>query len=428
MCDLFDNLAEEAEGLEGDWAGSAIFLDRVRDKGGIKVLSQLEVLRDSYELCLAKEESISLHEKQQGFYIDDEIENPLFFGEHSPNSSPKFSASTCGQHPNKETTYLSTVASISHLDEELISDEELNLSTLRSARENAGSTWPEATREAEALVSLNNSCHSSSYNAFMKESKLYKGSSSRAKSKPKFIFHSHIYSEELSLVVNNGNERTSSYDIPQADETGAAADGHIRKLITEYPLNVHEKESKKLEKITVASEIGHKHDLKRHSVAEFLDCFRNRNDCPQESSELMVLNFNGARLGDRNLDDGELPEALNSSFYCDDEENPQGLKSNLPGKTMVDQLHDAFGTVPAIDEIPPSAFHRTSGNIHQKLQRVMQSEKDRDVDYLNNMCPETSFNDTRSVSVKILSKFLEAKLIVCSCTPVGDGKVYLLSE
>lgn len=33
----------------------------------------------------------------------------------------------------------------------------------------------------------------------------------------------------------------------------------------------------------------------------------------------MVLNFNGARLGDRNLDDGELPEALNSSFYCDDE-------------------------------------------------------------------------------------------------------------
>ncbi|KAK4407023.1 Translocase of chloroplast, chloroplastic [Sesamum angolense] len=83
----------------------------------------------------------------------------------------------------------------------------------------------------------------------------------------------------------------------------------------------------------------------------------------------------------RNLDDDDdLPEALDTGVPCcsDDEENPQSLKSMIPRRTMVDQFHEAFGTVSAVDERPHLAFLDHSGS--------------------------------------------GIKLIVCSCTPVGEGK------
>ncbi|KAL0459676.1 UNVERIFIED_CONTAM: ATPase family AAA domain-containing protein 1 [Sesamum latifolium] len=144
----------------------------------------------------------------------------------------------------------------------------------------------------------------------------------------------------------------------------------------------------------------------------------------------MVLKGNKSSFGCRNLedDDDDLPETLDSGLpsRSDDEENPQSLKSMIP-RTMADQFHEAFGTVSAIDERPHLAFldHSGSSGVYGKLQQVMLSEREKDMDYLKNISAGISSKDDRMyISVRILSRSLEAKLIVCSCAPVGEGKVY----
>ncbi|PIN09103.1 hypothetical protein CDL12_18313 [Handroanthus impetiginosus] len=84
---------------------------------------------------------------------------------------------------------------------------------------------------------------------------------------------------------------------------------------------------------------------------------------------------------------------------------------------MADQFHEAFGTVTGIDETP------SCGGLYGKLQRVMRIEKERDVDYIKNISTLTAFKDESTcLSVRILSRSLEAKLIICSCTSIEDGK------
>ncbi|KAL0287747.1 UNVERIFIED_CONTAM: Autophagy-related protein 18a [Sesamum radiatum] len=148
----------------------------------------------------------------------------------------------------------------------------------------------------------------------------------------------------------------------------------------------------------------------------------------------MVLKRNKSSFGCGNLDDDDddLPEALDTGLPCcsDDEENPQSLKSMIPMRTIGNQFHEAFGTVSAIDERPHLAFldHSGSSGIYGKLQQVMLSEKEKDMDNLKNISAGISLKDDRMyIPVRNLSRSLEAKLIVCSCAPVGEGKILAYS-
>ncbi|KAG8389456.1 hypothetical protein BUALT_Bualt02G0231300 [Buddleja alternifolia] len=428
------SISEEDEGLESEWKGNTISLGGALDnKGGMQVLSQLDLLRDSYELHSTEKESIASHERNVGFFVDDEVENPHFNDKDGSARYPRHASAT----HSKRTIYLPTMASISQSDEEIISDDEkANPPTDKITRDNAGGTWSEASREVEALVLLNeNSGCSSSHGVFMNETRSCKGGG-RMKAKPKFLFRSYSHKKDPSLVVSGGNGRTSSDNILLPDEIGAAADGDMDKCMAESQLVLHENESEQPENHIVPSELARKHDSREHSMAEFLDCFQGRNGVLQGRSELeiekrgkreqMGLKRNTSALGDRNLDDEDLPEDYESEppSPSDHEENPQSLKLIIPRRTMADHFHEAFGTVSVIDERPNLALPRPLCNrIYGKLQQVMQSEKERDMDYLKNLSAETSFKDENlSMSVRILSRSLEAKLIVCSCTSVGDGK------
>ncbi|KAL0389621.1 UNVERIFIED_CONTAM: Autophagy-related protein 18a [Sesamum calycinum] len=147
----------------------------------------------------------------------------------------------------------------------------------------------------------------------------------------------------------------------------------------------------------------------------------------------MVLKRNKSSFGCRKLDDDDdLPEAPDIGLPCcsDDEENPQSLQSMIPMRTIGNQFHEAFGTVSAIDERPHLAFldHSGSSGIYGKLQQVMLREKEKDMDYLKNISAGISLKDDRMyIPVRNLSRSLEAKLIVCSCAPVGEGKWQILA-
>ncbi|KAL0371435.1 UNVERIFIED_CONTAM: hypothetical protein Sangu_0461600 [Sesamum angustifolium] len=314
--DSDQSISEEEVGLEDEWRGNAISFGGAGDnKGVMQVMSQLELLRGSYELHSTEKEAVSCHERKVGCHIDDEVEDPLFNDGDETNLDARITSAT-HTLSNERIVYLPTMASVSDSDEEIVSDDEkIHPPALRSVRENVGGTCS-ASQEVETLIRLNEnpSCSSSH------------GAGHGTKAKPKFLFRLHSR-------------------ISKPDEVSAVA-----------------------------------------------DCFQERSDLPLESPE---------------------------------PENPQSLKSMIPRRTMADQFHEAFGTVSTIDERPHLAFLNRSGSsgIYGKLQQVMLSEKEKDMDYLKNISAGISSKDDRMyISVRILSRSLEAKLIVCSCTPVGEGK------
>ncbi|CAI9778490.1 unnamed protein product [Fraxinus pennsylvanica] len=401
--DSDQSISEEEETLEGDWSENCISLGGPMDnKGEIQVLSQFEKLRDSYQLDPTEKMSTSYCERQVGFCVDDEVEDPVFNDENDSVRHPRISA--C--FSNEGTSYLPTVASISNSDEEItFDDEKVSLHTLGRVKRDDGGTWSKASQEVEALVRIyENSGCSSSGGAFVKENKSFKGGG-REKAKPKFSFGFQSSKEDLPLVVRHKNENGTSLDnISLPDQLDAASDRDVNQSIDE------------------------------HSMAEFLDCFKERSGLLQGSSKMdigkrgrnpqIIPNRNSSPSGDRSMDGDDLIEALGNRMSSDDEENPQSVKSNIPSRTMVDQFQEAFGTVPVSDERPHLVLPRPLGcGLFGRLQQVIQSEKERDSEYLKNLCAEDSSKDQRDcIAVRILSRSLEAKLTVCSCTFIGDGE------
>ncbi|KAL7112688.1 hypothetical protein ACP275_04G018100 [Erythranthe tilingii] len=424
--DSDQSISEEEDDLEGEWPANTISVCGAGDnKGAVQVLSQLDKLRESSGHSTEKE-FVPSHEITGGYNIEDEVEIPLFNDGDGFSHYPRIPSAT-NTHTDIGLIYLPTMASISHSDDEIISDDEkINLSSLQSARLDTGGTWSEASREVEALVWLNEG-------VFVKENKSSKGGGGRKKSKPKFSFGSHSCTKDLIVTDRQGT--TSSDNIPTPVEIGAAADEDMEEFMGESKFDLHDRKPEEPENHIVPFELAHKHDSKEHSMADLLYSFEAKNEMLQGSSEPeikrrgrrahIVLERNMNPLGDRNLDDIDLLETFDGlpPFPSDDEENPQSLKSIIP-RSMADQFHEAFGVATAIDEIPREAFpQHLCGGLHKRLLQVMQSEKEGDLDYLKNISAETGFKDERMcITVRILSRSLEAKLIVCSCTCVGDGK------
>ncbi|XP_022847271.1 uncharacterized protein LOC111369831 isoform X3 [Olea europaea var. sylvestris] len=383
--DSDQSISEEEETLEGDWSEKYISLGGPMDnKGEIQVLSQFEKLRDSCQLDPTEKVSTSSCEQRQvGFCIDDEVEDPLFNDEDDSIRHPRISA--C--YSNEKTDNLPTVASISNSDEEITSaDEKVSLHTLGSVKRDVGGTWSKASREAEALLCLyENSSSSSSGGAFVKENKSSKRG--RDKAKPKFSFGFQSSKEDLPLVLRR-----------KKDQLDAAADRDMNQSIdgTRWVFQGQE-----IEQTEIHTDIGK----------------RGRN--PQ-----IIPNRNPSPSGDGSMDGDDLIEALGNRLSSDDEENPQSFKSNIPCRTMLDQFQEAFGTVPVNDERPHLVLPRPlGGGLFGRLQQVIQSEKVRDSEYLKNLCAEDHSKDERDcIAVRILSRSLEAKLTVCSCTFIGDGE------
>ncbi|GFP95736.1 tubby-like F-box protein 5 [Phtheirospermum japonicum] len=213
------------------------------------------------------------------------------------------------------------------------------------------------------------------------------------KFKPKVVFR------QQSMVVSDRHGRSSSDNSTPPDEIGGKADEEMDEFMAESQLIYHDKESEQPENRIVPFEPAHKHDSKGNSMVDFLYSFE------ESSKQLEVL-------------DSVSPSC------SDDEENHRNLKLAMPTRTMADQFHEAFGTVDVIDERPHVTFSRPSCNgMYGKLQEVILSEKERDIGYLNSLSAEPGFKDERMyIFVRILTRALEAKLIVCSCSRVKDGK------
>ncbi|KAA8543124.1 hypothetical protein F0562_021381 [Nyssa sinensis] len=160
------------------------------------------------------------------------------------------------------------------------------------------------------------------------------------------------------------------------------------------------------------AEVGVGHNYAEHSVVELLDGYQEKDGLLKGNSKMdgktngkrvqLVFNRNTSPLGYRNMDGDDPLEALDNGPSSDDEEalgaasmNNQGPLFALPGQSSI----GLFG----------------------KLQRIMQTEKERDMVFIKRLQMGGSSNDeSSSIDVKILSRSLEAKLTVCCCSFSGD--------
>lgn len=407
---------EECEGnVHGGWSIS--LGETTERKGRGQVLSQLEILRDARGLEHVIGPSNTPQKRDKLLCIQDEVDDM------------------------RQLTCLADRVSTCTSDEENISDEEvikennmllvrsissecgnfqkINFPVSRIARTDEECAWSAVNKEVEELVHVNeNAICSSSPAIFSKLSKSGKGV--RGKAKPKFSFHLP------SHKIGNGD---TSMPLLEASESikPATAEQSMSDLLEFFKggkieqSNVH----------AMQDDVSVRENCTKDSMAVLLDSFREKNDLPQGDTKVisrtkerlqLVVKRNIHSLGDRTLDGDKSPDILDtdSSTSSDDKVFNQNLEHIIPEskrkKSMADQFQEAIGVASARDEEISFALPTHMGTgLFGKLQHVIQNEKERDINFMKQLqtqaCVEGSYFD-----VKILSRWLEAKLTVCSCT------------
>lgn len=89
---------------------------------------------------------------------------------------------------------------------------------------------------------------------------------------------------------------------------------------------------------------------------------------------------------------------------------------------MADHFQEAFCAASTRDERILFALPKHSGTgLFGKLQRVMQNEKERDMNFTKRLQAQASLKGSY-FDVRILSRSLEAKLTVCSCSFIQQNE------
>ncbi|KAF7818225.1 uncharacterized protein G2W53_023680 [Senna tora] len=123
---------------------------------------------------------------------------------------------------------------------------------------------------------------------------------------------------------------------------------------------------------------------------------------------------------DRIVDGEDSPEPMDSGSLSDNEVGDQNMKIAFTEKkmqTMADRFQEALGASYVADEGTHVAAPKASGaGLFGNLQRVMQKEKESDMDFLKKSHSGGSPHSGHGcVDVKIISRHLDGKLTVCCC-------------
>ncbi|KAH9793608.1 kinetochore protein [Citrus sinensis] len=371
-------------------------------------------------------------QKQISVFVEDEVETPEFPDEVGFIFSPR-KASTCTS------------------DEEAISANEANalpefsrtpfhkdgFHDFGSARLDGENTWSVVSKEAKALVHLNeNALCSSSSQPTCKANKSGKGIQS--KSKPKFSFRFQPRREGLfSPVSKNDNSIPCKVDeLPERMETADCEKHSIAGLLGGFP------GKKATQSEMVPDEVEDPHWCDDHSVAKHLDSLRDNSSLLRRNSKMnsrtrgkrmqVFSRRSISQLGDRTVDCEDL-EPVGSGSSSDNEANYQNPKPAIPEvkrQTIVDRFQEALGTT-SRDEAAFVAVPRSFGkhacswkwNSGDSQTILLCKTKKFVLVYHCLFLVFSSYvssDEPTCLNVKILSRYLDAKLIVCHVSPSKD--------
>ncbi|KAH9745171.1 kinetochore protein [Citrus sinensis] len=322
-----DQSISDEEDFNVDLRDNCVSLGGPSEKAEVVQLqSRLDILKGTDgETCGRIAGSLS-PKKQVSVFVEDEVEMPEFPDEVGFIFSPR-KASTCTS------------------DEEAISANEANalpefsrtpfhkdgFHDFGSARLDGENTWSVVSKEAKALVHLNeNALCSSSSQPTCKANKSGKGIQS--KSKPKFSFRFQPRREGLfSPVSKNDNSIPCKVDeLSERMETVDCEKHSITGLLGGFP------GKKATQSEMVPDEVEDPHWCDDHSVAEHLDSLRDSSSLLRRNSKMnsrtrgkrmqVFSRRSISQLGDRTVDCEDL-EPVGSGSSSDNEE-PQWPQSN----------------------------------------------------------------------------------------------------
>ncbi|XP_038709056.1 uncharacterized protein LOC120003958 isoform X1 [Tripterygium wilfordii] len=416
-CDSLDNCV--SLGVHADTAGcSSAGAVRPSDYEGFQLQSRLLKLRGDHGLNLRTLSNLS-HEEQKSFPVEDELEMPDFPDESNFIGYSKKDAAMCNSAEevishDENNTFPKYSAS------EKIN--EVNLCSSRSELQDRSCTWAAASKEAEALIHLNDNAYCAPSYTAKRPSK-----GVRRKAKPRFSFHFHSMNDGNSLPSIK-DENDMSFDLHEVPERSENIEqGTADSPIDEHPEDVPEKGANHLENTSTESETL-AHGCMEHSMTDLLHGLQDNAVLVRGNSK-MYSRTRGGRIQlvekrsllsfkNRIIDSEDQPEPLSSGSSSDNEAN-QHLKFDvleMKGQTMTDRFHQALGAASFSCEGALFVAPKTSGiGLFGKLQQVIQSEKDQDADFLKSQVECCLNNEPNCIDVKILSRYLDAKLIVCRC-------------
>ncbi|XP_019053553.1 PREDICTED: uncharacterized protein LOC104599019 isoform X2 [Nelumbo nucifera] len=265
--------------------------------------------------------------------------------------------------------------------------------------------------------------------------KIWKG---RSKVKPRFSIRHWLHKEATPPLLMMKDEDNKSSSVPKLYEgLGNLEHKVMGHSMTELLEGLQEeKETQSDLHLGSVERVTPGHGNLEHSMTEFLNGFQGQN-CELKRTYKMNSKTKGRKLwpgakrnishlGDRILQNEELHELIISETSSEDEANDQNqLKLTtveIKGQTMADRFQEALIASAATEG---GSFYVTSKKIgtgyYGRLQQVMQAEKERHMEFLKQVQTSANSHDAVGcIDVKILSRYLDAKLTVCQCT-VGEN-------
>ncbi|XP_010481394.1 PREDICTED: uncharacterized protein LOC104760203 [Camelina sativa] len=278
-------------------------------------------------------------------------------------------------------------------------------------------TWSTICKETKSLVHLHgnasvSSSHLSGFRA-KRGSKVIKDHL-----RPKFSFHSHTPGETLSKISD------------MAGDLEPAADEAIEEdPIAECPNDFDEtSESRQGISVAASREV-------LHGFTEVLDIPPHKIRLIKRTSKLYSrherksLKGNSSNFQDSDTDD-ELPGPMDCGSSSDDEpsyQTPVPNISNQKKQFVGDRFDEAIKASSLSKEGLLFGSPKLSGgsSLYGKLQQIMKQEKETEMEITKKLQGGIGQPDASSyVDVKIMSRHLEGKLVVCKCSVIdlsGDS-------
>ncbi|EOA40621.1 hypothetical protein CARUB_v100123491mg, partial [Capsella rubella] len=287
-------------------------------------------------------------------------------------------------------------------------------------------TWSTISKETKSLVYLNgitsvSSSHVSGFRA-KRGSKVVKDHV-----RPKFSFHSHTLGETSSKISD------------MAENFEPAADQAIEEdPIAECPNDFDERsESRQAISVTDSREVLHGYT--EDAIPKLLDIPSRRIRPTKRSSKLysrherktQKFSHKGSSYNFQDSDtDDELPGPMDSGSSSDDEPSYQTSVPNISNQKkqfVGDRFDEAMKASSLSKESLLFGSPKLSGgsSLYGKLQQIMKQEKETEMEITKKLQGGIGQPDVSSyVDVKIMSRHLEGKLVVCKCSVIdisGDS-------
>lgn len=373
---------EELEDFDnGELGGHCVSLGGNTEKEErLQIQSRLEMLRGTNELHCGREVGYLSEERLAGSSLEDEIEVP---------DSPDEDDITRSARQVISPTCVS--------DEEPVSG--------NKAQHDAVYKTTGVPKESDTLIDLNGNALHSSHSCYLKTTKLSKVVKGRATRK--FSFHFQSCKEMPSKAC----------EIPKTSELiDNGRVGHsIPKLLEDSHAKIRNES-----KVAPVEVEGSVHSHIEHLMTDVLDGLQDNINVLKGNSKMVAVKRHASQLELRAEESEELPESMDRRSSTDDEANYQNVVFSIPEmkrQSIADRFQEALDARSLVDEGAVATEVKPSGSgLFAKLQDVMQREKERDKHFLNKLKNGVKpDNEPPYIDVKIVSKYFDAKLIVCQC-------------